>query len=1164
MRPQLVRRCVSTLTATACVWFMLGISECSSPDVDLDGWTVDAGDCNDEDATIYPGALEQCDGLDRSCDGLPSSVVEWYGDGDGDGFGSGAASTTRTCTAPTGMVPQAGDCDDANASRFPGATEQCDLVDNDCDLGVDEGLAAHVWRDADGDGFGSPTDARCGTTTGYVSRRGDCNDGNRLVYPGASDTSGDGLDSDCGGADGAQPHVGLSSSSVGTLAAALSQAAEGTTIWVGPGTYQETGLSFGGRNVRLQSTDMAEKTVVDGNKQGRLFRFVEGETSAALLDGFTLRRGRMNPGDGGAIYIQNSSPMLKNLILVDNQVIGPTDGGHGGAVAAIHANPTIIQCRFEGNRATGLEGPDCLDGCTASGGQGGAIMVYGGEVVVGASEFKSNVAELSQKRGGGGIWVEQATLTVLGSRFDSNDGSTYGGALNLEHAEVTLNQSVLDGNQASVGGGIESNEGVLSISYSTIQKNVSSSRGGAVYGIDSQTTIAHSVIQGNQAQQAGGGLYLVNFGVPSTFDISHSIITENVAPNGGGGYINAISGRFAHNIIGSNAGEFGGGLYLYDYCTPVLTNNIFLNNYGYDVYIDEHWTPTPIIMYNVLNSQESVLTNVEELSATNRFMDPEVLRFTANLNAADDDFMLSPTSEAHDVGDPSILDPDGSPSEPGLGGGPQGAGAYYRDSDADGLYDGWERRYFGNLNANASGDADADGLTNGVELKKGLYPTRSDSDGDGSSDGAESSADSDGLDWYSQPAGWAIASVPADFQTIQAAIDAGQRNVSIELEPGTYRESLYALAKVVRIEGMGRRETVVLDGESKYRLLLGYRSDISLAHLTVKNGSCIGCSMPGGGGVSVSDSNLELDDMYFTQNWGGEGGAVSISRGPARMTDVLFEANKADYTGGAVWGISTELDLSGVHFYRNTAGTDAGAMKVFYPRLVGENLSFLDNQVRRDGGALLVVGESTVNNESYVMMTNIEVRGNVAGTDSAAIYLLNMTGVISHATIVGNTAGLKLAAPVQYTFTLENSITAYNTGYNLLAVSEYNTSQAAARLVANESNSYNPEGSTNCSGVEPNPTHTFFEPGFLSYVGGIPSDPHLAPKSRLVDAGTPGTTDADGSAADLGMFGGSGGAGWDRDFDGYPACFWPGTHSAAPSSVNPGSFDADDLNSAVH
>lgn len=40
----------------------------TDPDADGDGFTVGQGDCNDADASIYPGAPELCDGKDNDCD----------------------------------------------------------------------------------------------------------------------------------------------------------------------------------------------------------------------------------------------------------------------------------------------------------------------------------------------------------------------------------------------------------------------------------------------------------------------------------------------------------------------------------------------------------------------------------------------------------------------------------------------------------------------------------------------------------------------------------------------------------------------------------------------------------------------------------------------------------------------------------------------------------------------------------------------------------------------------------------------------------------------------------------------------------------------------------------------------------------------------------------
>ena len=72
------------------------------------------------------------------------------------------------------------DCDDADRYTYPGATERCDGVDNDCD-----GLTPTDEIDADSDGF--------------MVCHDDCDDTDILVFPGAEELCGDGVDNDCNG-----------------------------------------------------------------------------------------------------------------------------------------------------------------------------------------------------------------------------------------------------------------------------------------------------------------------------------------------------------------------------------------------------------------------------------------------------------------------------------------------------------------------------------------------------------------------------------------------------------------------------------------------------------------------------------------------------------------------------------------------------------------------------------------------------------------------------------------------------------------------------------------------------------------------------------------------------------------------------------------------------
>jgi large repetitive protein len=168
------------------------------------GFTTDSSDCDDANNTVYPGAVELCDGLDNNCDtGIDEGAEStWYADADADGFGD-ASVTVESCTAPSGYVGDSADCDDSDGAVHPGASEVCDGVDNDCDGAVDgPGSAdASTWYiDADSDGHGSTTystDA-CTQPSGYVADTTDCDDWDAQTYPGADETC-DGADNDCDG-----------------------------------------------------------------------------------------------------------------------------------------------------------------------------------------------------------------------------------------------------------------------------------------------------------------------------------------------------------------------------------------------------------------------------------------------------------------------------------------------------------------------------------------------------------------------------------------------------------------------------------------------------------------------------------------------------------------------------------------------------------------------------------------------------------------------------------------------------------------------------------------------------------------------------------------------------------------------------------------------------
>ena len=260
-----------------------GVTRPGAPDMDFDlhgdstvtmvpgcagepGFSTVRDDCNDAAPSQFGAQLEICDGMDNNCNTMSDEVmgqVTWYPDEDCDGFGGNdAAQIVVSCAIVPGHVTRPGDCDDSDSDAHPGAREQCNGVDDDCNGRADyrispnntedddgDGAADRVcggndcddasaatgpsapelmdgldndcngmvddsptsvswWIDGDGDGYGSAASTPTTSSTpieGRVTRGGDCNDGDVYVHPGAADPC-DGVDDDCdGNADDTAP-----------------------------------------------------------------------------------------------------------------------------------------------------------------------------------------------------------------------------------------------------------------------------------------------------------------------------------------------------------------------------------------------------------------------------------------------------------------------------------------------------------------------------------------------------------------------------------------------------------------------------------------------------------------------------------------------------------------------------------------------------------------------------------------------------------------------------------------------------------------------------------------------------------------------------------------------------------------------------------------------
>ncbi len=506
------------------------------PDCDVDGFTVAAGDCNDDDPLMNPDAEEAWyDGVDQDCDGTDDF------DRDGDGVLGG---------------PKGTDCDDTDALTYPGAPEICDDSDNDCDgqqlqdvVTVDSGGAADQYdtlEEALAAARPGDTVRVCpGTFVGDFVIDQDITvigsgPGRSILRPSA----------------GGQPVIDI----VGPLTVRL----EGLEI---TGATNVTGTLRGGG---VRAPTVTDLVIVDTHVLANQAR----DGAGLLLGGqVTLDQVTISGNDasrfGGGVFIERESTVTGTDVLVTDNL-----AAEGGGVAI--SGFTILDLTSGGSR---------IEQNTATTGGGGVAMLddselYGGEV-------RANIAPI-----GGGVYahIEEDSINSVpyleAVRIaDHVDPSIErGGAIFAtgDVMELYVVDSTIEDNAATDEGGAIVVESPVALEFgwaigyvgtSTVAGNTAT-RGGAIYGQNAYVVVIDSDIDDNSAVD-GGALYADNHDA-----WLEGRFTGNVAASRGGAYYGSRGlafGYYGGSEFDGNSATEGGALYLDDswYVSPdvVMTGN---------------------------------------------------------------------------------------------------------------------------------------------------------------------------------------------------------------------------------------------------------------------------------------------------------------------------------------------------------------------------------------------------------------------------------------------------------------------------------------------------------------------------------------------------------------------------------------------------------------
>ncbi|MCL2404842.1 MAG: hypothetical protein FWC92_04760 [Defluviitaleaceae bacterium] len=350
-----------------------------------------------------------------------------------------------------------------------------------------------------------------------------------------------------------------------------------------------SGITIHGNNPNQRPPELHQPTPIPGSSPTP--QIPAPGTGSVFSD--VADRGGINVIDGGDLIMQNNSA-VRNSRRADTSGGATAVGGGGISVVGVGSTLTLNTGSEVFNNVARFNG----GGIFAS--AGSAVIIDGGVIRNNIAMVSFNEGRPGDAYGGGGIRVNNATLTMHSGYIHNNNSHRGAGVRLHEGATFNMYNGEIHNNQAdpnpdpsprldgSNGGGVLGHGSTFNMNGGRIHTNTARRMGGGVYmRSNSQFDMRNNaIIENNTAtDNHGGGVWL---DVNTNFVMHNrtSMVRDNRANNGGAGvqasngstvtiHDGTISGNYTTGTSGLYAS--GGGLRLHG-TTGVMWDGLIYGN----------------------------------------------------------------------------------------------------------------------------------------------------------------------------------------------------------------------------------------------------------------------------------------------------------------------------------------------------------------------------------------------------------------------------------------------------------------------------------------------------------------------------------------------------------------------------------------------------------